>query len=70
MTTAEVTDATPAVYAAHVDDRDKKMRLHNNFIMIKLMQHKVDVLLGGGSKYFGKENGHLTEKFQKMGTTM
>ena len=33
-------------------------------------QHKVDVLLGGGSKYFGKENGHLTEKFQKMGTTM
>lgn len=37
VTTAEVTDATPAVYAAHVDDRDKKMRLHNNFIMIKLM---------------------------------
>ena len=26
VTTAEVTDATPAVYAAHVDDRDKKMK--------------------------------------------
>ena len=24
VTTAEVTDATPAVYAAHVDDRDKR----------------------------------------------
>ena len=56
MTTAEVTDATPAVYAAHVDDRDKKMKLHNNFIMIKLMaKYKVDVLLGGGSKYSVKK---------------
>ena len=37
VTTAEVTDATPAVYAAHIDSRDKKTRLRNNFIMIKLM---------------------------------
>lgn len=35
VTTAELTDATPAVYAAHVDSRDKKMKLHSNFIMIK-----------------------------------
>ena len=36
VTTAELTDATPAVYASHVDSRDKKMKLLNNFIMIKL----------------------------------
>ena len=35
VTTAELTDATPAVYAAHIDSRDKKMKLHSNFIMIK-----------------------------------
>ena len=37
VTTAELTDATPAVYAAHVDSRDKKTKLLNNFIMIKSM---------------------------------
>ena len=68
VTTAEVTDATPAVYAAHVDDRDKKDEIAQQFYNDKINgQHKVDVLLGGGSKYFGKENGHLTEKFQKDG---
>lgn len=35
VSTAELTDATPAAYASHVDDRDKKMKLRNNFIMIK-----------------------------------
>ena len=28
-------------------------------------QHKVDVLLGGGSKYFGKENGNLDKNSKK-----
>jgi len=27
---------------------------------------KVDVILGGGSKYFGKNNGNLTKKIPKM----
>ena len=35
VSTAEITDATPA-YASHVDSRDKKMKLRNSFIMIKL----------------------------------
>ena len=37
VSTAEITDATPAAYASHVDDRDKRMKLLNNFTMIKLM---------------------------------
>ncbi|PTJ80978.1 alkaline phosphatase, partial [Staphylococcus simulans] len=68
VTTAEVTDATPAVYAAHVDDRDKKDEIAQQFYNDKINgQHKVDVILGGGSKYFGKENGNLKEKFQQDG---
>lgn len=68
VTTAEVTDATPAVYAAHVDDRDKKDEIAQQFYNDKINgQHKVDVILGGGSKYFGKENGNLTDQFQKDG---
>ena len=31
-------------------------------------KHKVDVILGGGSKYFGKDNGNLDQKFKKMVT--
>jgi len=68
VTTAEVTDATPAVYAAHVDSRDKKDEIAQQFFNDKINgQHKADVILGGGSKYFGKENGNLTEKFQQDG---
>ncbi len=69
VSTAELTDATPAAYASHVDSRDKKDEIAKQFYKDKINgKHKVDVLLGGGSKYFGKENGNLDEKFKKMAT--
>lgn len=68
VSTAELTDATPAAYASHVDSRDKKDEIAKQFYKDKINgKHKVDVLLGGGSKYFGKENGNLDEKFKKDG---
>ena len=68
MSTAEITDATPAAYASHVDDRDKKDEIAQQFYNDKINgEHKVDVLLGGGSEYFGKDNGDLTKKFKKDG---
>ena len=30
-----------------------------------MAKHKVDVMLGGGAKYFGKENKNLAKKFKK-----
>ncbi|RIP37426.1 alkaline phosphatase [Staphylococcus gallinarum] len=68
VSTAEITDATPAAYAAHVDDRDKKDEIAQQFYNDKINgKHKVDVLLGGGAEYFGNKNGNLTEKFKKDG---
>ncbi|WP_436854672.1 alkaline phosphatase [Staphylococcus caeli] len=68
VSTAEITDATPAAYASHVDDRDKKDEIAQQFYNDRINgQHKVDVLLGGGAEYFGKENGDLTKKFKKDG---
>ncbi|HEC2146743.1 TPA: alkaline phosphatase [Staphylococcus delphini] len=68
VSTAEVTDATPAVYAANVDDRDKKDEIAHQFYDQRINnQHKVDVILGGGAKYFGKENGNITDQFKKDG---
>lgn len=68
VSTAEITDATPAAYAAHIDSRDKKDEIAKQFYNDRIKdQHKVDVLLGGGAKYFGKENGNLDKKFKKDG---
>ncbi|WRM72222.1 alkaline phosphatase [Staphylococcus aureus] len=60
VSTAELTDATPAAYAAHVTSRDDKNEIAKQFYKDKINgKHKVDVLLGGGAKYFGKSNGNL-----------
>lgn len=68
VSTAEITDATPAAYAANVDDRDKKDEIAQQFYNQRIQnQHKVDVILGGGAKYFGKENGNITEQFKNDG---
>ncbi|CDR26216.1 alkaline phosphatase [Staphylococcus schweitzeri] len=68
VSTAELTDATPAVYAAHVTSRDDKNEIAKQFYKDKINgKHKVDVLLGGGAKYFGKNNGNLDKKFKKDG---
>ena len=46
----------------------RKTKSRNSFTMTKLMVNiKLMLFLGGGSKYFGKENGNLTDKFQKDG---
>lgn len=68
VSTAEITDATPAAYTANVDDRDKKDEIAHQFYDQRINnQHKVDVILGGGAKYFGKENGNITDQFKNDG---
>ena len=44
MTTSQVTDASPAAFVAHVDDRDKQSEIAKQYIT----DTKVDVILGGG----------------------
>lgn len=68
VTTAEITDATPAAFASHVDSRDKKDEIAKQFYNEKIHgEHTVDVLLGGGKKYFDSRNGDLQNKFKKDG---
>ena len=47
VVTSSVTHATPAVFAAHVDDRNK-----NNEIAEQIVDSGIDILFGGGSAYF------------------
>jgi alkaline phosphatase len=47
VTTTRVTHATPAAFAAHVEERGGEVD-----IAIDLLDHKINVLLGGGKSYF------------------
>lgn len=68
VVTSEVTDATPAAYAAHVDSRKKKNEIAKQFYDLKINgNHSVDVILGGGKKYFDEKNGNLIDKFKSDG---
>lgn len=48
VTTAAVTDATPAAFGAHTPDRTKQAEIARQYIEVT----GVDVLLGGGRRYF------------------
>jgi alkaline phosphatase len=48
VTTSQVTDATPAAYAAHVSDRAKQSEIARQF----LESSKPDVILGGGEDFW------------------
>ena len=48
VTTSQVTDATPAAYAAHVSDRAQQSEIARQF----LESSKPDVILGGGEDFW------------------
>jgi alkaline phosphatase len=48
VTTSQVTDATPAAYAAHVSDRGKQSEIARQY----LERSKPDVILGGGEDFW------------------
>ena len=57
VTTSQVTDATPAAYGAHIDDRAEQSEIARQY----LESSKPDVILGGGEDYWyppGVPGGH------------
>ena len=60
---AYVTDATPACFTAHVNDRGQKQEIARQMIALS-----PEVILGGGLKYFNAgENKDLLEKAREQG---
>jgi len=51
ITTTRITHATPAAFAAHVPDREMEDKIAE-----QLIESEVDVLLGGGRRYFLPES--------------
>lgn len=73
VTTTRITHATPAAFASHVPNRNME-----NEIAVQLIEHKVDVLLGGGLRHFipmeaegskRKDSRDLVREARDMGYT-
>ena len=66
VTTTEITHATPAGFAANAESRE-----HATRIAVQYLERKVDVLLGGGSKFFDpkerKDKRDLLADFKTQG---
>ena len=69
VTTTEITHATPAGFAANVDNRDT-----GTTIATQYLQRKIDVLLGGGRNFFDpakrKDKRNLKKDFLAAGYTV
>ncbi|UOQ95104.1 alkaline phosphatase [Halobacillus shinanisalinarum] len=58
VSTARITHATPAAFASHVENRDNE----NEIAKQMLLDHDIEVLLGGGKRHFlPKEDGGKRE---------
>lgn len=68
VATSEITHATPASFGAH-DEHRKNMNAIADDYYDELIngEHKVDVLLGGGTDLFDRTDRNLIEEFQKDG---
>jgi alkaline phosphatase len=51
VVTSPITHATPAAFAAH-----QTLRTHNEEIALDLLEANIDLLIGGGQKYFERRN--------------
>jgi len=63
VTTARLTHATPASFAANVDHRNKEGVIARQFL-----KRKIDVLLGGGLQHFQADN--LLQAYREAGYTV
>jgi len=64
VVTSQVNHATPAAYLAHNESRRNYDEIANSYIDDGI---KIDLLLGGGWKYFLREDRNLVDEFKAKG---
>ncbi|MDO6654694.1 alkaline phosphatase [Anaerobacillus sp. 1_MG-2023] len=68
VSTSQINHATPASFGAHDEDRNNYNDIADDYYDEMINgEHKVDVLLGGGTSYFERSDRNLTEEFQEDG---
>lgn len=68
VVTSQVNHATPAAFGTHDESRHNYNDIADDYFdLSRNGEHLVDVLLGGGTDYFEREDRNLTEEFQDDG---
>jgi len=68
VVTSSLTGATPAVFITHIKNRSKDKKIADQYIdnRFKGMPY-ADVLLGGGEKYFIRDDRNIANEFESLG---
>lgn len=64
VTTTRITHATPASFVSSVEDRDDEASIARQYL-----KQEIDVLIGGGARYFNYDSDALLKAFTKAGYT-
>lgn len=68
LATSSITHATPASFVAHVNSRQSHDAIADQFIDQRIGNKlKVDLMLGGGSKFFVRADRNLVKEFEAEG---
>lgn len=68
IVTSQINHATPASYASHVESRKMLNNIADQYFDNKInSQFTVDIMLGGGWKYFIRQDRDLTKEFVAAG---
>lgn len=66
--TSQINHATLAAFAAHHESRENYNEIADDYFDERIDgKHKIDVLLGGGTSYFSRDDRNLVEEFKKNG---
>lgn len=68
VATSQINHATPAAYGTHDESRNNYDAIADDYYDDMIQgEHKVDVLLGGGTDFFERDDRNLAKEFQKDG---
>ncbi|HEY7884309.1 MAG TPA: alkaline phosphatase [Cellvibrionaceae bacterium] len=68
VATSQINHATPASFAAHIDSRHKYDEIADQYLDRRYQEMPwVDVLIGGGTRYFVREDRNLVKGFMALG---
>lgn len=64
--TSQINHATLAAFAAHIESREQYDQIADDYLDERIEgKHKIDVMLGGGTSYFFRNDRNLIEEFVK-----
>ncbi|AQS55978.1 alkaline phosphatase [Novibacillus thermophilus] len=68
VSTSQITHATPAAFGAHDESRNNYDAIADDFYDERIRgKHKIDVMLGGGTDYFIRDDRNLVKLFKRDG---